>query len=468
MASAGRQRTTSPQVRRTFAGDSSPIDDPMPIGINLGIDFGTSFTKVCFRNVGAEHSDIVPIIESTAGSVMLPSIVEIDARGRLYTSGGVPGAPGRVTVRHLKMRLAGAPIDGNLPAVQGYDLGEDSICRVLSSWFLAKVIVRAQQWVEANHAEELRNRRVEWSANLGVPVEYYDSPLLEVFNEVLKVAWCWAVRTYAPVDVREAVQAYKAERASSTGAVDFHAIPEIAAAVHSFVMSGQAAPGIYFYFDIGGGTIDGVAFRFANYGGERHVDFYSGKVSPLGTVTLARFLGHTADTEADVRAVQRILRSGGRKVRALAEQVQLLVSYVVMTAKRKDRQDWKTGGIEQFAEGRKRVGGIAAREAMPITVFIGGGGSHWEWYRKVIAETYERFHHDRAGIPPYRIEDVPTPLDFGHGDLPAEVFKELAIAYGLSIPFGEGPEIGLPSQFDVPPSDEPQRPLALGHDFTAK
>jgi hypothetical protein len=27
-----------------------------PIAINLGIDFGTSFTKVCFRDVGAEHS----------------------------------------------------------------------------------------------------------------------------------------------------------------------------------------------------------------------------------------------------------------------------------------------------------------------------------------------------------------------------------------------------------------------------
>jgi len=31
--------------------------------------------------------------------------------------------------------------------------------------------------------------------------------------------------------------------------------------------------------------------------------------------------------------------------------------------------------------------------------------------------------------------------------IPQEEFRRFSIAYGLSVPFGEGPEIGLPSQF---------------------
>ena len=34
-------------------------------------------------------------------------------------------------------------------------------------------------------------------------------------------------------------------------------------------------------------------------------------------------------------------------------------------------------------------------------------------------------------------------------------FRRFAISYGLSIPFGEGPEVGLPSQFAVAEKPKP-------------
>ena len=97
---------------------------------------------------------------------------------------------------------------------------------------------------------------------------------LPIFKEVLGVAWLWVKMANSPVTIRAALEDYQGALGRLEREVtDFHAIPEIAAAVQSFVMSREAVPGVDVYFDIGGGTIDGVAFNYLNYGGERRINF---------------------------------------------------------------------------------------------------------------------------------------------------------------------------------------------------
>jgi hypothetical protein len=74
-----------------------------------------------------------------------------------------------------------------------------------------------------------------------------------------------------------------------------------------------------------------------------------------------------------------------------------------------------------------------------------------EWYTSTIRSTHDAFQQIRADVPPYKLLQVPKPKDLampGHGD---GEFIRFATSYGLSIPFGEGPEIKLPSQFCVAP-----------------
>src|SRR5947208_2119195 len=52
------------------------------IAINLGIDFGTSFTKVCFRDVSTEESGIVTVGGQPKNG-LIPSIVVVGSGGRL-------------------------------------------------------------------------------------------------------------------------------------------------------------------------------------------------------------------------------------------------------------------------------------------------------------------------------------------------------------------------------------------------
>lgn len=420
------------------------------VAINLGIDFGTSFTKVCFRDVGTEESSVIPFERSALGSALIPTIVAIGDGGRLYVGDRVPRDTPVVMVPYLKMRLAGQRLGDDLQAVDGIDLNGVEATRALSSWLLASIVKRSQEWIRRNERNR-KSRTPVWSANIGVPVAYCDSHAIHIFDEVLGVAWIWLKSGSVPQTLSQALVAY--ERGMSRlrdQPIDFHAVPEIAAAVHSFVISRESVTGIYVYFDIGGGTMDGVAFELVNIAGTRRINFYSGKVEPLGISAFASALGAAAADDGRPDLVDRLLESASSfTTEGFARRVRQLVGYVIVTAKRKDRRDWQRDAFRGSAFERKFIGSLEPSRMVPLIVFLGGGGAPSAWYRSVIASTYHEFRHHKAGIPPYKLIEVPKPSDLSMRGLPDAEFRRFAISYGLSIPFGEAPDVGLPSRFAV-------------------
>ena len=59
-----------------------------------------------------------------------------------------------------------------------------------------------------------------------------------------------------------------------------------------------------------------------------------------------------------------------------------------------------------------------------------------------IGSTYHELKHKNAGIPPYKLVEVPKPGDLTMTALHRDEFRRFAISYGLSIPFREGPDVG--------------------------
>src|SRR5262245_42400579 len=164
------QRQTGHAVSQLVLSQSRPAS----VSINLGIDFGTSFTKICFRDVGTEESRVVAVGGKFRNG-LIPSIVAIGNGGRLCLQDEITTHMSYVSVPYLKMRLAGSPIGAKLPSIDGIDLNGEACTRALASWFLATVIVRGQQWMNFYERDRLKNRNVTWSANVGVPVEHFDS-----------------------------------------------------------------------------------------------------------------------------------------------------------------------------------------------------------------------------------------------------------------------------------------------------
>ncbi|MDA7983976.1 MAG: hypothetical protein MPJ52_00215 [Alphaproteobacteria bacterium] len=429
-------------------GPPAPVDDSAresasaaeKIYINLGIDFGTSFTKVGFWDSNEET--IIVTFEAcgkdeeifSPEEAMIPSIVSVGDDGTLSMAPASAEFSG-VQERYLKIRLAEIEKSGLLT-------DNEKKTRALSSWFLATVVLRAQEWIRQNEEERLRGHEVAWSANVGVPVEYCDSPAIDTFREALFVAWTWAENDEIPGTLESAISLYEETvRSFDPDRCEHYKCQpaaEVVAGARSFLLSGEAKPETYVYFDVGGGTVDGVVFNYQNPGGTQRVDVYSAKVAALGISEVAKRIGREGADLFNDDLAPEVCES----LEPVGEEVQQFVSDVILAANKKiGKGKW-----------------ILRQE--DIRIFLGGGGGNSKWYRESVHSAYEEHCFGACDIPRFQEAAVPEPrkgLDMremkGRG-----VFYRFAIAYGLSVPKAEGPKIELASRIEPAPDPEPWTP----------
>ena len=327
-------------------------DGEQPIDINLGIDFGTSFTKICYRYLGSDESGVIifNIVDDVVA--LIPSLVNIDP-----SSGRVLELDARQenvkSYYYLKMDLA---------KLQNFSYKERCKRCALASWFLAQVIRYSKRWILQNQKDRLIGRRPIWSANIGVPVEQYDSPVLKDFQTVFRVAWEWENEGLLPSRPTETelIKNFQDTRKSAIqDESDCHASPEIAAAIISFINSRDARDDIYTYFDIGGGTVDGVSFKYWSTDGTNKISFYHGVVKELGVQFIENKLPELDRSKFQTMVfddLSTLSDAGQRCLKQYGLEIQKLVAPVVVRAREKDPlHKWK--------------------KMKHLNVFLGGGGS---------------------------------------------------------------------------------------------
>ena len=439
-----------------------PTEDNFDLDINLGIDFGTGYTKVCFRDVARDQSEVVTFAEPTPDGLtldetLMPTRLAILQDGTLLTGLTVAewrkdSRPIHKNIDYIKMRLAAIDFrkdskedDWRLEQIP--ELDDDETVKSLCAYYLSCVIKRSQQWIIQNRPDLFANQTVRWSVKLGVPVEHYDSDALKTFKEVLAIAWLLKSSDIETSDLTlnslnqlvAHLRQWKADNIAEDG-LDCDVTPEIAAAVWSFLNSRQAQEGFYTFFDIGDGTLDGAAFIFKQGDGNRQVDFYIGQVEPLG---VSAFVEKTADElNCSTESIQLSLIDSAdpnlqtqMQCSATRKRIQQMVANVVTEGNNKHHQ------VRQFSA-RQDIG-------QNLKVFVGGGGGNTTFFPSTILATHSDFQHSSADIPPYQLRQIPTPDDLAINGLDRRDFNRFAIAYELSIPRGEGPEINLPSYFDT-------------------
>lgn len=436
-----------------------PDGDNFDLDINLGIDFGTGYTKVCFRDLARDRSEVVTFAApSTSGltldQTLMPTRLAILQDGTLLT--GLTMAewqqcdrPIRQEINYIKMRLAAIDLhqahtedEWRLERIP--ELDDEATVESLCAYYLSSVIQRSQQWITQNRPDLFANQTVRWSVNIGVPVEYCDSPALERFERVLALAWLLKSTTIDTSTLTIGtlnrliahLQQWMVDN-NAREALDCYTTPEIVAAVWSFLSSREAQDGFYTFFDIGDGTLDGAAFRFERAADARKVDCYVSEVQPLGVTAFAQqaadelnsspeLILEALATHTDSNIKNKIENSDIRRT------VQKLVARVVFDGK------------EQHIKARK----FSASDEIGtnLNVFVGGGGSNTTFFPNTIYATHEDFQHGNSDIPPYQIRHMPPPKDLSINGVDPKDFNRFAVAYGLCIPEGEGPTIQLPSQ----------------------
>jgi hypothetical protein len=436
-----------------------PSTQDFTLDINLGIDFGTGFTKVCFRDLSSDRAEIVTFSEPDEADLeqaLLCTKVAILNDGTLLT--GLTAAewaennqPIQKTIEFIKMRLAhlDLPEEAEWRLDQVAELDDPEIVENICAYFLSTVITRAQDWIQQNRSDLFKNQKPRWSINIGVPVEYCDSSALVRFQQVLSLAWLLANTPSSkhPLTINSLKQLGTCLRQwrqhNEDQPLDCFTTPEISAAVWSFLSSRQAVEKFYTFFDFGDGTLDGTAFRFWREDeGELKVDFFIGKVRPLGVTA---FTQQTAlELHTSPEAVRQALLDWQSETdndlhndvndSQIRHQIKQLVGAVVIGGKKQHENNRRLVAVDELGD--------------YLDIFISGGGGHNPFFEGTVQATYEDFQHKNAGVPPYRIRRIPVPNNLSMNGLGSKEFHRFAVAYGLCIPGWEGPEIRLPSEVE--------------------
>ena len=437
------------------------------IFINLGIDFGTRFTKVCARSEGLE-TVVCDFSGQAIEGALLASVVTVKRDGTLEIP--IPGHEPHpdMSIGYLKMALAER---GQLrvgTSLQGYVQGQEGLTEGLSAYFLSVVLRRARTWVESTWARQIGGRQIIWSANVGLPVQHCDAPVANTFQRVLATAWRWSEQP-----PRNRVLGHTAENylrdcvlGDPTRSACQH-YPEIAAAVLSFATSRSAEEGVYIYFDVGGGTLDGVVFALKRPRGEAEINFYSGEVEALGVEWLAGDIlqnrGHARDDVSLLSEIRDIILASefermDAEIEPLTTKVQVMVSRVVAKGKRKDQTDWRETALQRHAKLQTLRRSTWDDALRPMRIFIGGGGMNSGFYQSALEGAYSALNMRQFGSPPLKLAEVPSPPDLELRSIAPKDYHRFLIAFGLSVPFSEGPEIRLPSRFEDVEIRKPREP----------
>jgi len=438
--------------------------------INLGIDFGTGFTKVCFRDLASDRSEVVTFADLESSDILLdqallPTRVIIQDDGTLLT--GLTLAeweansyPVKTSLEFIKMRLAHIDLpeqpEWRLEKIP--ELDEPETVEHICAYYLSHVIKRSQDWIQQHSADLFKNQTVHWSLNVGVPVEYCDSPALERFERVLRLAWLMA-------NTPSSERSFNLSELNQFGsflrewlqqnleqALDCFTTPEISAAVWSFLSSREAQEKFYTFFDVGEGTLDGAAFRFwRENDGDRKVDFFAGAVRSLGVTAFTQQLAsELAVSSNEVCDALRAWRHADHNHEEIYSQIkksrtylrfQRLIAAVVIVGKNKQQDN---------------LGRLLSQEKLGqnLEVFLGGGGGQNLFIQNIVQSTHEDFQHERAGVPKYKMQSVPKPKGLEMNGLNTQEFHRFSVAYGLCTPQWEGPEIRLPSQIETQDDDD--------------
>jgi hypothetical protein len=474
------------------------------ISLNLGIDFGTQYTKVCFRDVDREKSYVVIPGKPEAcieGSLIVSQVAIHPTSGVLLAGLTQPEwqyylkkYPGLIIIDFIKMRLAqldpgregGNWYSSKLPIVNGIDLSQSHALENLCAFFLCQVIRRSKDWIYLNKADLVKGLTIDWSANVGVPVEYCDSPARVRFQRVLCLAWHLSLRNANRLTLTDLNRFLNSVRSElETDKMPCFTLPEIAAAVYSYTFSRQAKRGTYIFFDIGGGTIEGAAFRFSRKDGASKIDFLAGSVEPIGVNSLAKKIaGEKRDLEKKLeysiiyngtkileniekisiqykrsqgnpRSGDHIANKYGVTVRYIKQMLQsgnfnLYATQVLILAQALIHRQVAT--VIRICSQR-----LPAPEMSNVIVFLGGGGMISKYYIDTIDSTYDAFGLQSTGMPRYSMRTIPAPDvdDFDMSGLEETDFHRFSIAYGLTFPDYDVPTGFLPTQAPIIPPPPP-------------
>ena len=382
--------------KKTFSTKNATTDNhpKEPIEVIIGLDFGTSYSKVCYSHPGKKGVPVNFIDDNGQTTLFKPTKVYFSTKTkRLYYT--KPQKEVFDCIQYFKYTMIRDVLQKSR-CLQKHcselSHNPETLCSV---FFIASLLREVFQLIREKLVPGDAHREIRWSVNMGVPIENYHDDNLKVYNSVLHAGFkLSSLLTDDSIDLLEMdrIVTRFEEQPDWQQNDRLTTLPELYAEAMAYLKDPQTQTGFYTIIDIGGGTTDLATLYISRDNGSPECIFLSQKVLPLGVEALV-------DTVASSS-----LRSGKRdQIKHYFQSTQKLCADSTLFDESK-----YTECKQQFLQGFSKVvmdAKVKYRNQMDVQkklnkqlpYFLFGGGSEYAWYQLLILKCNEGF--TGANIP---------------------------------------------------------------------
>jgi hypothetical protein len=429
-----------------------------PYFIQIGFDFGTSYSKCICRDMMTNkawvhlHSNA----EKEELPFLIPSLVVIEENRISHVESPNVHYP-KNGLYHLKnaLMLAGNGQMEN-PLLAPY---RNAVRLKRPNQLSAFVVVCAVYFLSGAFGEirnSIRNRfpgfgvnaKDYMAINLAIPVENAQQPMLnKLYRRILCVSWSLADRLsgYPAIHLAELHAMIKKRWRKRYAPIEeaCFTYPEVSANVQAFVRSRVSSPGLYLFSDTGGGTVDQSAFIFTRRPYNDHLTYLTGRVLPLGSSRIEQRAAEKCG-KMDCLSLEkwRAKKERGEKSPDLEEAK-------VWIARELGRETKKT-----VAQTSKKL--FVKKQLNDIRIIFGGGGNCEYPYKSTVTSTFLGLPSGKTSGPD--VIGMPIPNDLALVGQQTKWMRRLSVAYGLSFEKGDLAPFTFPRDVSDPRPNEIWQP----------
>lgn len=414
------------------------------IAIQVGLDFGTSATKIAYSIYGKRGIHIINFGHNLPNlpGYCLPSIGAINERGKLIL--GIDAAKylsfkeWDLGFQRFKILVAGnydEKFKDPITEEKFHDylikngLDESFTAERLTAIYLAYAMYNARKYIQNDL--KLDTGLIDLSFNICVPIDYIEKNLvLQAFEKI----FIWANNIYKMWQIKE--ESLDPIRASeefenvtiNEDEIRVFAIPEAVAEIASYLASLRKKEGLHAVIDIGAGTTDISIFNLCLHnreGGSKSYWLAARNISK-GTINVERGI---SSIMKEKRINQICSHLNMREYLSTLDKLIGENENIELSKTVREEINKILGGEEYrkvWAEAYNHLRSQTAWEK--VEIFIGGGGARLPFVKETLAKPWWENLNTR-----YPVDLIPPTEDYyeENNEVP---FERVAVAYGLAIP----------------------------------
>lgn len=428
------------------------------IRFQVGIDFGTSATKIAYQQLGARAQMVRPLLSEHSlrhyPAYCIPSVAAFDKSGRFLlgdeAESYLADKPWDTGLRFPKLVFAGRyekafsdpevdrAFELNLQAAgpRFFGYGADHIVAA----FLAYSMRRARETLQ----RKFQNSEIDLLFNVCLPVDHVENNVVRhAFEKVLSVSQAlesqWKHSLSASDLLEKCREMYETgEDLPVSEPRKAFFVPESLGAIASYLASLAVRDGIHAVYDIGAGTTDISIFNICNARKANGVAYwYAARNLPRGMQRIERIIARhikSSGSERDGASGARVAETMTR-LADLSLKVKEQIREELCSIWEEARQVWRVAYRHLMRQGEW--------EGDKVHVFVCGGGARLPFVKEIFCQSWMNEGAQNWG--PYPIAVLPERDEYGALRKTAP-FERMCVAYGLTTPIPEMPAFVLPSE----------------------